>query len=167
MKAKEMLKEIYTRFYRLVSRHKRIENASKLMEEYIEVMPCEYDTDELARQYSAQERTRSLKEEMHNLKFDHLLERFGESLAELSKLIKEEQATLKKLSTSIQQESKELQQKRKNVDLQMEWFDMLNDQLNAKTDVKEPVQSVDVLPPMKVISFEQKENLQEKERLQA
>ncbi|EJF87638.1 hypothetical protein, partial [Bartonella melophagi] len=77
MKAKEMLKAIYRRLYRLVSRNKRIENARKSIEEYTEAVPCEDSADELSRQYSNQKRARSLKEELHDLKFDNWIERFG------------------------------------------------------------------------------------------
>ncbi|MGL2349657.1 hypothetical protein ACOWKN_06195 [Helicobacter pylori] len=161
-----MLKAIYRRLYRLVSRNKRIENARKLIEEYTEAVPCEDSADELSRQYSNQKRARSLKEELHDLKFDNWVERFGSSLAELCMLIKQEQATLKKLSTSIQQEGKQLQQKRENVDLQMEWLDILS-QSNIEINAKKPVKPIEILPPKKVIPFEQKENLQTNKPLQA
>ncbi|EJF88607.1 hypothetical protein, partial [Bartonella melophagi] len=113
-----------------------------------------------------QKRARSLKEELHDLKFDNWIERFGGSLSELCMLIKQEQATLKKLSTSIQQEGKQLQQKRENVDLQMEWLDMLS-QSNIEINAKKPVKPIKILPPMKIIPFEQKENLQTNKPLQA
>ncbi|AQX20201.1 hypothetical protein [Bartonella sp. WD16.2] len=105
MKAKEMLKEIYTRFYRLVSRNKRIENASKLIEEYTEVTSPEDSTDELKKQYSTQENVRllkenalSLKEILHKSKVESCLKRYEETLEEEGQLIEEEQIALENLS---------------------------------------------------------------------
>ncbi|ENN91949.1 hypothetical protein [Bartonella bovis] len=163
MKAKEMIKEIYTRFYRLVSRNKRIENASKLIEEYTEATPCEDSTDEFIIQSSTQKNVRllkenalSLKEMLHKSKVESCLKRYEETLVEENQLIKEEQIALEKLSNLIEQKNKALQKQKKTLALKVKLFDILS-QSNGKSNITKSVKPVEISQPMKVIPFEKKE----------
>ncbi|OPB29547.1 hypothetical protein [Bartonella sp. WD12.1] len=168
MKAKEMLKEIYTRFYRLINRNKRIENASILIEEYTGIIPPENSTDdELEKQYSIQESVRllkenvpSLKEMLHKSKVESCLKRYEETLEEEGQLIQEEQTTLENLSNLIEQKNKALQKQKKKLALKIKLFDILNGQNNAEANVKQLTKSVEFSSSQKVIPFEQKECLQ-------
>ncbi|ENN93815.1 hypothetical protein [Bartonella bovis] len=173
MKAKEMIKEIYTRFYRLVSRNKRIENASKLIEGYTDATSSEDSADELIIQSSTQENIRSLqesapslKERLHKLKVNSCLERYEETLVEEDQLIEEEKSALKTLSTLIEQKNKALQMRKKKLALNVKLFDILS-QSNGKSNIAKSVKPIEISPPIKVIPFEQKENLQTNKRLQA
>ncbi|WP_208431683.1 hypothetical protein [Bartonella schoenbuchensis] len=164
MKAKEMLKEIYTRFYRLVSRHKRIENASKLIEEYTDTIPSDDNTNELVIQHSTQENVRllkenvpSLKEMLHKSKVESCLKRYEEALEEEGQLIEEEKIALENLSNLIEQKNKALQQQKKKLDVKIKLFDVLNGQNNPEVNVKQLAKSIEFSSPKKVIPFEQKE----------